>query len=267
MGRRNGMDFNIARSDGAPGRCGRQGNDQAGSHRPVDGFQAEESPELAASAVFEDAGQVATASHLYNEAEQTFRELAAAPVSDDLKQMARVQGVQVFVVAGREARANGKDAEARNSSPTPPSNCRCWLYSLPKNKQLQKQRTYLVRAEMLTELDKFAEAKAVAQELLKETTDKQIKAGAFNTLGFIFFRNKNWQEARWQFLWVDVMYNQDKEEHAKAMYYLAEIWATLGEADWSRECLDQLLTDRAFEGSSFQRRAAQEEMERNKKKL
>ena len=64
---------------------------------------------------------------------------------------------------------------------------------------------------------------------------------------------------------MDVIYHQDKAEHAKSLYYLADIFAKLGEGERARECLDQLLTDQGFAGVEYQRRAAHEENERNKK--
>ena len=54
-------------------------------------------------------------------------------------------------------------------------------------------------------------------------------------------------------------------EHAKALYYLSEVFTALGEGERARECLDQL-NDSQFAGLEYQRRAQRDEEERNKKK-
>ena len=91
-----------------------------------------------------------------------------------------------------------------------------------------------------------------ALEIIKDTTDKSVKATAHNALGLSYFEAAEFKEARWEFLWVDLVYNQDKSEHAKALYYLWLTFKELGEADRAQEYLDILLTDRNFAGMEYQ---------------
>ena len=92
-------------------------------------------------------------------------------------------------------------------------------------------------------------------QILKEVTDKSLKAAAYNALGVTLYDAGQPKEARWDFLWVDVEYNQDKAEHAKALYYLAKIFEDLGESERAQECRQTLLNSRDFMGLEFQRLA------------
>jgi tetratricopeptide (TPR) repeat protein len=51
------------------------------------------------------------------------------------------------------------------------------------------------------------------------------------------------KDALWDYLWVDTVYFQDREQHAQALYCLAEVFTALGDASRARECRDRLVTD------------------------
>ncbi len=91
-----------------------------------------------------------------------------------------------------------------------------------------------------------------------ETTDKDLKALAYNALGSYYYGKDQLKEARWEFLWVDVVYNQDQTEHAQALYYLFKIFDKLDQKDRAQECREALLGDRAFIGMEWQRLARNE---------
>ncbi len=78
------------------------------------------------------------------------------------------------------------------------------------------------------------------RQVIKDTSDKTLKAQAYNTLGVSYFNGEYLKEARWDFLWVDVVYNQDRAEHAKALYYLWKIFDKLDEKERAQECRDAL---------------------------
>ncbi len=208
----------------------------------------------------------------YAEAEKTYEELAKADVEDEVKQDAQVQALLVSVQAGSSLQSEGekldsegkgeeakaKFAEAQKRFGVAEGKLQGLMKELPKSSR-QQFRARLALAECLGVAKKTPEAKALVKGVLDETKDKGLRTLAYNTLGYCYFANKQWQDARWEFLWVDMIYNQDKYEHAKALYYLSEIFARLGEGDRSRECLDLLRTDQAFSGSEYQRRALREE--------
>lgn len=107
-------------------------------------------------------------------------------------------------------------------------------------------------------LKRFEEAVPILQKVVKENNDKQIKAIAHNTLGECLYKAEKYSEAVWEFLWVDAVFNQDKQQHARALYYLAHTFSKLGDGPRAQECRETLLNDRQFSGTEFQRKAIAE---------
>ena len=179
----------------------------------------------------------------YAEAEQTYRELAEASVSEALKENAALMAATVPVRAGNFAAAE--------------KNLQTLIASLPKGSR-QSQRVQVALGEALIAAKKLEPAKGVLQQVIDETKDRDMKAAAYNNLGLCLYTDAKYQEARWDFLWVDVMFNQDKAEHAKALYYLWKIAEHLGETQRARDSLDLLLNDRQLAGTEYQRKAQSE---------
>jgi hypothetical protein len=89
--------------------------------------------------------------------------------------------------------------------------------------------------------------------------DDKLKALTFNTLGDYYEQAKQPEEAFWRYLRVDVLYNQDREEHARALYHLWKLFDSVrGDAQRSKECLDRL-KDKSLDGTDYQARAVKEE--------
>ncbi|MCI0381083.1 MAG: tetratricopeptide repeat protein [Gemmataceae bacterium] len=179
----------------------------------------------------------------FKEAEATYLELAAADVSDDVKQEAELLAAQVALRAGKA------DVALKNLQKL--------MAKLPKDSKYQV-RAKIAEAESLSATKKNPEAVKLLRKVLADTSDKAIKAAAYNALGACYLSTDQLKEARWEFLWVDVVYNQDKDEHARALYHLAQIFDKLGEAERAAECREQLAGDRAFLGNEYQRRAQRE---------
>src|SRR5207247_7081494 len=115
-------------------------------------------------------------------------------------------------------------------------------------------RVKMARADVLVGQKQFDKAIPLLQDVVKTNTDKQIKAIAHNTLGECFFKAGKFQEAKWEFLWVDAVFNQDRSQNAKALYYLWKTFEQLNDTERSVQCL-QALEDRQFNGTEFQREA------------
>ncbi len=174
----------------------------------------------------------------FQEAENTYKALAVANVPDDVKQEADLSAALVSLAAGKHDLAR--------------KNLESLIAKLPKNSPFIA-RAKIGQAECLA-VKMPEQARAQLRHIIKETTDKSLKAVAYNALGEIFFKEKKLKEARWEFLWVDVVYNQDPTEHAKALYHLMEIFHQLGEAERTRECREALM-DNQFNGLEYQRLA------------
>jgi len=62
------------------------------------------------------------------------------------------------------------------------------------------------------------------EEAIAKATDPSLKALGYNVLGDVYYAQKKPREAMWSYLWVDVVYNQDRGEHLKAMTRLIKIF-------------------------------------------
>jgi hypothetical protein len=96
-------------------------------------------------------------------------------------------------------------------------------------------------------------------QIIRTNKDDHLLAVAHNALGD-YYRAKNEKErAFWEYCKVDVLYDRDKEEHAKALYYLAQLFGEAPRNDRERaeECRTRLKTS-AFEGTLYQRLAVAE---------
>jgi hypothetical protein len=96
-------------------------------------------------------------------------------------------------------------------------------------------------------------------EIVRKGKDEHLLALAHNVLGD-FHRAKNDNEgAFWEYCKVDLLYDRDREEHAKALYYLSKLFAQAphNNADRAKACRDRLLATQ-FDGTLYQRLAAAE---------
>jgi hypothetical protein len=129
--------------------------------------------------------------------------------------------------------------------------------ALPKNDpQLVRVEIYQAACQAKSDL---ANAEKRLKAVLAGDADGKVKALAFNTLGDCYRLNDRAGDAFWQYLWVDVQYSQDLEEHAKALYYLSILFESIKQKpDRAQACRERLLTDKLFAGSEYQRKAAKE---------
>jgi hypothetical protein len=90
------------------------------------------------------------------------------------------------------------------------------------------------------------------------SADPNLRALAYNHLGD-YYRLKNQPEdAFWQYLRVEVMYNQDREENARALYHLRTLFDKVKNDPVRAEQCARKLMGKPFEGTMYQRLAAAE---------
>jgi hypothetical protein len=65
-----------------------------------------------------------------------------------------------------------------------------------------------------------------------------MKAIALNTLGEACHKNNETREAMWNFLYVDTIYNQNKDEHTRAIKNLAEVFKELKDGKKAKQYAD-----------------------------
>jgi len=180
----------------------------------------------------------------YKGAEATFQEMAdMEALSPTARLNAELDIGQVNVIAGNMDKAQKKIEELTKRAVKNPA---------------MLSRVNMARAEILVGQKKSEEAVSLLKQIVKNSTDKQIKALAHNTLGESYFKANRYNDAVWEFLWVDAVFNQDRNQHARALYYLWKTFEQLNNAERAQECRETLLNDRQFAGTEYQRKAAAE---------
>jgi tetratricopeptide (TPR) repeat protein len=176
----------------------------------------------------------------FKEATNTFQEMADMEVfSTEVRRKAKVMVVTVAVRSGNIDLANKKLDELDKEAGGNPA----FAASVK-----------MARAEVLIGLKKMDKALEILHDVIKTSTDKESLAIAHNTIGESLFKAEKYGEARWEFLFVDTIYNQDKHQHAKALYYLWKTFEHLNDLDRAQQCLKALSTER-FAGTEFQKLA------------
>jgi tetratricopeptide (TPR) repeat protein len=134
------------------------------------------------------------------------------------------------------------------------------LELLPENNpQRSKVQVYLTQCQILSGSD--AEAKQAEQQLktlLAGTDDKALKALAHNTLGDYYTKLKRDEDAFWEYLRVDTMYPDDKDEHARAMYHLSRLFREadkIRNSERAEQYLETLTKSPRYAGTEYAKRA------------
>lgn len=149
--------------------------------------------------------------------------------------------VRALMKAGKTADAEGKLAALAKSLD-------------PKDPQAARVEVY--RASCLARTNP-ADAEKRLLAIIQGDADDSVKALAYNTLGDCYRLNNRPEDAFWQYLRVDIQLSQDREEHAKALYYLAELFETVKkQPERAAACREKLLTDKQFAGLEHQKLAA-----------
>lgn len=172
-------------------------------------------------------------------AQKTYEDLAkAAGVSKEVAQDAQLKIVDLLL-------KNKKFPEAKKI-----------LTDLGRgltDKDPQKVRLEVSQAACLAAEGQLAQAISKIEAVLNATQDANLKAFAYNTLGDCYRQAKKLEDARWQYLWVDVIYHQNREEHAKALYYLFKVSKDLNDDNRANQFRETLEKDPELAGCEYQR--------------
>ena len=86
-----------------------------------------------------------------------------------------------------------------------------------------------------------ADAAKQLEDVIDKTSDRSLKASAYNMLGDCYRRDpKTKKEALYAHLWVDVVYNDDANEVSKAVSRLADLFAELKDEERARKYRERL---------------------------
>ncbi len=97
----------------------------------------------------------------------------------------------------------------------------------------QKTLAQLGRATCLAQLGSPDEGLADVESIIRDNDpqDVELFARAYNALGVCHFKADRAKEALLAFLHVDLLFNSDSDAHAQALYYLSQLWTTVGKSD------------------------------------
>jgi predicted negative regulator of RcsB-dependent stress response len=172
-------------------------------------------------------------------AQKTFEELAAIPnLSKEVRQEADLMTAQVLIGGKNYAEAEKKLQELMKAVP-------------PDDPQAVRIQVSL--AECLAATGKIDQAVPQVQAVIAKTADNDLKALAYNTLGDCYRLANKPEDALWAYLWVDVVYHQNRQEHAKALYHLYKLFKERQDEAKAKQCKDRLEKDKQFAGLEYQR--------------
>jgi hypothetical protein len=174
----------------------------------------------------------------------TYEEFARRDdLGDALHQEFQLLGIKAMLRSGEFA-----DAERKLTA---------LVASLAKDDpQATRIAIYLAMCKSKTNL---ADAEKRLLDILAGDADPAIKGLAHNALGDAYRLNNRLEDAFWQYLWVDQEYNQDRDEHAKALYYLSILFDRVKKTPArALACREKLLNDSLFKGLEYQKLAAKE---------
>jgi hypothetical protein len=123
----------------------------------------------------------------------------------------------------------------------------------------QAVRVQVSLAECEAASNKAEQGAQRIEGILPKIDDVELKALAYNTLGDCHRQANRTKDALWDYLWVDVVYHQNRQEHAKALYYLAQLFKERKEDNRAKQYREKLTKDKQFAGQEYQQRMIADE--------
>lgn len=108
----------------------------------------------------------------------------------------------------------------------------------------RRRDAVIAKAEALVNLRKFAEAETLLKGVIKTASaeDSAIQSAAHNALGECYRAAGRPKEALYAFLHTDMLFSKEKDEHARALARIAQLWRDpqLNRPDRAEEVLERL---------------------------
>jgi hypothetical protein len=172
---------------------------------------------------------------------RTYRSLAKVPGAPPAVQQESTLLVARLLLRGQqaaEAQTELKGLESTMSTTDP-----------------QRPAVEVLLAQCRLAQSQLGQVEAPLRAALQATSDPAVRATAHNLLGDYFLAKGQPEPAFWEYLYVDTLYSQDREEHAKALYQLSKLFDTVKrDPVRARQCAERL-KDKQYAGTLYQRRA------------
>lgn len=106
-----------------------------------------------------------------------------------------------------------------------------------------RQEILISLVESKAALGQLKEAEKYLAQLEKEAQDVRTKALLHLGRGDVYRLSGRVRDAMWEYLWVDVVYNQERDLTARALFWLVEVFRKLGEEEKAKVCQERLLNE------------------------
>lgn len=163
-------------------------------------------------------GDLAVALDRYDVAVEYYRQLGQAPF-EEYKLAAALATATALRVQGKFQEAADAYEKVVNSPLDSPEVAR------------QKQLAKVGQAACLAELGKPEEGVAIIEQVLRENPSEgnaELYARAYNALGDCHRKMNQPKQALLDYLHTDLLFNQDPDAHAEALYHLSVLWKNAG---------------------------------------
>ncbi len=174
--------------------------------------------------------------------------------SKDVAARADLFETQLLLEDGQGLLVKGQRDEAKKRYTEAQAKLAAMLPNADKNSQLDMR---ISLAECKAVLDKADEAIKELDTLLSQAADDRTRAALHLGRGDCYRLTGRFREAMWEYLWVDSVYNEDREKQAKAVYYLHELFNERLEMpnakDYAKECQDRLKTQARLQDTYYQK--------------
>jgi hypothetical protein len=159
-------------------------------------------------------------------AQKTYTDLAAdQTLPKEARQEFELQTVQLLIEGGKYDLA-GKQLQTLN---VPESD--------PRAGYVKVYAALCAGASQPGNLDK---AVAQIEEIIDKTKDRDLKALAYNALGDCYRLNHKPRDAMWEYLKVDMVYNQDKKQLLRALKQLPGVLDEIEKKDMANQYRERL---------------------------
>jgi len=158
------------------------------------------------------------------------KQAKAPDITPDLRVEAAYQEADAMFRAGRYTEAASKAEEAKKSAAA----------------GAPKERLNLIALAAKAATGNPLDGVAPLEAEIGKTKDAAVRATGQALLGELYLAGKKPREAMWAILWVEVVYNQDRDEVAKALARLTEVYRQLGDEDRERANHDRMRRNRAL---------------------
>lgn len=161
-------------------------------------------------------------------ARQVYEALAAhAKLPKEVKQEAELLTAQMLVRGKQHGEAKKKLTAILNALP-------------PNDPQRVRVEIYMAECDGNSAPDQLDAAIAKLDDIIRKTASPELKALAYNAQGDAYQANGRARDALWPYLWVDVHWNQDRQEHFRAVSQLAKLFEEIGDMTRAKQYQEKM---------------------------